>query len=82
MIPNYSTDQGYGIRIVAQQAEDFRPAGHVVEIHFYDPGKAVEFAAGLISFLSEEQRLQAERDILIAWEKARGRGHLRIREDQ
>jgi hypothetical protein len=44
----FDTDLGYGIRIKKAEAEEGRPAGHVVEMHFYNRSDAVKFAAELI----------------------------------
>ena len=49
----YNTDIGYGIRIV--KAAEGRPAGHVVEIHFYDKKEAVKYVARLIHAASQEE---------------------------
>jgi hypothetical protein len=51
VLPNYSTDNGYGIRVV--EATPNRPKGYVVEIHFYDKNEAVEFATHLIRLLHQ-----------------------------
>jgi hypothetical protein len=45
---SYNTDVGHGIRIKEHPAEPGRPAGFVVEIHFYDKKKAADYAARLI----------------------------------
>jgi hypothetical protein len=51
---NYDSDVGYGIRVKEHEAEGQRPAGSVVEIHFYDRSKAVEFTAQLIRTLAAQ----------------------------
>jgi len=48
MSPRYDSDLGYGIRIKRREAAEGRPAGFVVEVHFYDRSKAVEYATKLI----------------------------------
>jgi hypothetical protein len=50
----YSTDVGYGIRIVQSVPGDGRPDGHVVEIHFYNKQDAVKYAAHLVHAASAE----------------------------
>jgi hypothetical protein len=46
---SYNTEVGHGIRIKEHPEEPNRPAGFVVEIHFYDRKKAVDYAARLIA---------------------------------
>lgn len=51
----YNTDFGYGIRVVTREAENSRPRGYVVEVHFYDKTTAVKYAAQLIWDASQFQ---------------------------
>lgn len=62
----YSIDFGYGIRVVGRLAEDGRPGGHVVEIHFYDRSAAVKYAAQLIQTASDE--VTRRQDVLAAYD--------------
>lgn len=51
---DYDIDVGYGIRVKKREAEEHRPAGHIVEIHFYDKDKAVKYALHLIRLAQRE----------------------------
>lgn len=59
----YNTDIGYGIRIVAQQAEAFRPSGWAVQIHFYDRAESVKYAARLIQTAFEGCREHSSQSV-------------------
>jgi hypothetical protein len=52
----YNTDIGYGIRVKKHDAEGGRPSGYVVEIHFYDKDKAVDYASVLIRAAQQEAK--------------------------
>lgn len=43
----HSTDIGYSIRVKERDAENGRPAGYVVEVHFYRKQDAVAYASEL-----------------------------------
>lgn len=58
----HNTDLGYGIRVKKHEPDGDRPAGYIVEIHFYDKSKAVSYASQLIVAARKEAEAQwAER---------------------
>jgi hypothetical protein len=57
----YNTDFGYGIRLVKRDAENGRPAGYIVEVHFYDKTVAVKYASQLIWDASQAATTRLEK---------------------
>lgn len=52
----YDINVGYGIRVKRCEAEGDRPAGYVVEIHFYDGDKAVQYVDRLITAATYKEK--------------------------